>query len=171
MRLRETTFETYVKCLSTYLGYLAHVKGLPLTWDTVFDAARVAGVHAVARGAGAALQQRPWADGGDQDDALARVLEHRHASALAALSKTLNLPPRSMPSAFIGCRWRSSTPSPTPVSPKDASRISPTRPHAPLGRSARSDFNGGYPQAARAGATQAAQRAGGAVRQASLQGS
>jgi hypothetical protein len=92
MRLRETTFETYVKCLSTYLGYLAHVQGLPLTWDTAFDPARVDEFmrwHAARLGRTSSVHGQTVVI---KLTMLAKVLEHRHAHALDDLRKTLKPP-------------------------------------------------------------------------------
>ena len=39
MRLRETTFRTYEKCMATYLGYLTTISERAVTWDGLFELA------------------------------------------------------------------------------------------------------------------------------------
>jgi hypothetical protein len=90
--LRETTFETYVKCLSTYLGYLAHIAQCPVTWDNAFDPALVTAFmqwHAARLGRSSTVHGQTVAI---KMTMLAKVLEHPRAQALNDLRKTLKPP-------------------------------------------------------------------------------
>jgi hypothetical protein len=92
LRLRETTFESYVKCLSTYLGYHAHIVGRPLTWDDAFDPAHVT---AFMRWHAERLRRTSTTHGQTvaiKLATIAKVLEHRHAEALEALRRTFKAP-------------------------------------------------------------------------------
>ena len=85
LRIRETTFRAYVKCMATYVGYLAHIVGRTPTWDDVFD---VAQLRAFLDWHGARLQCPISAHGRRvviTIAAMANVLKHPHARAIAAV--------------------------------------------------------------------------------------
>ena len=91
-RLRETTFQTYVKCLATYLGYHAHIVGHPLTWDEVFDPAHVTAFmrwHAERLGRSSTAHGQLVAI---KLTTMAQVLGYRQAEALGALRRELKPP-------------------------------------------------------------------------------
>ena len=91
-RIRARTFERYTKDLICYLGYLAHVVGGVPTWGDVFDAVKL---RAFVTWHGARVG-RPISAQGRQVVitvvAMANVLKHHHADALAAFLKTLKAP-------------------------------------------------------------------------------
>jgi hypothetical protein len=92
LRLRETTFQSYVKCLSTYLGYHAHIAGRPLTWDEAFDPAHVTAFmrwHAERLGRSSTVHGQTVAI---KLATIAKVLGYRQAPALEALRQTLKAP-------------------------------------------------------------------------------
>jgi hypothetical protein len=91
-RIRETTFQAYVKCLMTYLGYLTYVVGRTPTWDDLFD---VAQLRAFLDWHGARLQCPISAHGLRvviTVAAMANVLKHPHAGTIAALRGEQPLP-------------------------------------------------------------------------------
>ena len=91
-RIRESTFRGYVNRLVTYVGYFTNICGRTPTWDDLFD---VAHLDEFLRWHGERLG-RPVSVQGHQVaqmlGALANVLKHRHARALADFRKTLPTP-------------------------------------------------------------------------------
>jgi hypothetical protein len=92
LRLRETTLRSYAIGLMCYLGYLVHVVGRTPTWDDCFDVARLTEFvrwHAARVGRPMSVQGRHVVI---QNAAMAKVLGHRNARALADLRNTLKAP-------------------------------------------------------------------------------
>ena len=92
LRLRETSFQTYTRSLTTYLGYVANICGRTPTWSDVFD---VAQLTEFVRWHGARVG-RPVRVHGRHIviliAAMAKVLKHPHARELADLRNTLKPP-------------------------------------------------------------------------------
>jgi hypothetical protein len=93
LRLRETTVHAYATNLTYYLGYLAHICGRTPTWAAVFDVVQLTEFvrwHSARLG-------RPLSAHGRHVvvviAAMAVVLKHPHARALADLRNTLPKPP------------------------------------------------------------------------------
>jgi hypothetical protein len=91
-RIRETSFQSYVKLLETYWGYLANVCGRTPVWDDLFDRAQLAEFvswHGARVG-------RPLTTHARQlvivSAAMAVVLHHPHAPELAAYRQGLKKP-------------------------------------------------------------------------------
>ena len=92
LRLRESTFRGYANRLTTYLGYLTHICGRTPTWDDLFDVAQLAEYE---RWQGARLQRTSSVQGHHMAQmlgAIANVLKHPHARALADLRNTFPTP-------------------------------------------------------------------------------
>jgi hypothetical protein len=91
-RIRETSFESYVKLLETYWGYIANVCGRPPVWDDLFDRAQL---MAFVSWHGARLG-RPLTVHARQvvivSAAMANVLKHPHAPELAVYRQGLKKP-------------------------------------------------------------------------------
>jgi hypothetical protein len=91
-RIRETSFESYAVCLSAYFGYLAHIVGRTPTWGDCFD---VPQLRAFVRWYGERLRRSATAHGRRVViivAAMAKVLEHDNARALADLRNSLKAP-------------------------------------------------------------------------------
>jgi integrase len=92
LRLRESSFRTYKKGLATYLGYHATICGRTPTWDDLFD---VTQLTEFLRWYAARLQ-RPISVHARQvvvmAAAIANVLKHPHARALADFRNELPTP-------------------------------------------------------------------------------
>jgi hypothetical protein len=92
LSLREVTFNTYVKCLSTYLGYFANIVGQPLTWESVFELAHVL---EFVRWHAARLQRSSTVHGQTvaiKVATMAKRLEHPQASTLTKFIRGLKPP-------------------------------------------------------------------------------
>jgi hypothetical protein len=92
LRLRETTFKSYAKRLATYLGYLRAVVGRPPTWDDCFDPTQLSAFvrwHAARVGRRISTHAREVAI---MAAAMAKVLGHPQARALADLRNELQAP-------------------------------------------------------------------------------
>jgi hypothetical protein len=91
-RLRDATLRDYVVLLQNYFWYLAHVEERPPTWDDLFDTGLLMGfVHWHA----ARVGRRSSAHGQAvvrKAAAMAKVLEHPHAFALARLRNEFEVP-------------------------------------------------------------------------------
>jgi hypothetical protein len=89
---RETTLQGYRACLGTYLGYLVHVCGRAPVWGDLFDRAQL---REFVRWHGARLGQHHTTQGRNVViviAAMAKVLHHEHARALADFRNTLKKP-------------------------------------------------------------------------------
>ena len=89
---RETTLQGYRTCLATYLGYLANVCGKTPVWEDLFDRAQL---REFVRWHGARLGQHHTTQGRNVViviAAMAKVLHHEHARALADFRNTLKKP-------------------------------------------------------------------------------
>jgi len=93
-RLRERTFQSYIEWLASYFGYLAHIVGRPPTWDDVFDAGQLM-EFVQWHGKRVGRRVSVW---GRQvvilAAAMAKVLAHPHARALADLRNGIKPPDR-----------------------------------------------------------------------------
>ncbi len=91
-RIRETSFQSYVKLLETYWGYIANVCGRTPVWDDLFDRAQLT---EFVSWHGARLE-RPLTVHARQvvivSAAMAVVLKHRNAPELAAYRQGLKKP-------------------------------------------------------------------------------
>ena len=91
-RIRETSFQSYVKLLETYWGYLLNIRGRTPTWDDLFEKAQL---MEFVSWHGARLK-RPLTVHARQmvivSAAMAVVLKHRHAPELAEYRQGLKKP-------------------------------------------------------------------------------
>jgi site-specific recombinase XerD len=92
LRVRETTLQVRAWRLASYVGYLVHVAGTPLTWDACFDPEQL---MAFVRWHGTRLGRRISVFARQVAITLAHVakeLEHPNAQALAKLRNALPRP-------------------------------------------------------------------------------
>ena len=92
LRLRETTLKNYARYLTIYFGYLMHVGGRTPAWEDLFDTAQLT---AFVTWHGARVGRPISAYGRNvviAIAAMARVLKHEKALALADLRNTLKAP-------------------------------------------------------------------------------
>jgi hypothetical protein len=92
LRVRETTFQTYLRLLETYLGYLANICGRTPTWSDVFDVAQLTEFvrwHAarVARSLSTLGRQLVISIA-----AIAKTIQHSHERELGDFAATLKPP-------------------------------------------------------------------------------
>lgn len=91
-RIRETSFQSYVKLLETYWGYIANVCGRTPVWDDLFDRAQLTEFvswHGARVGRPLTVHARQLVI---VSAAMAVVLQHPHAPALAAYRQGLKKP-------------------------------------------------------------------------------
>ena len=92
LRLREESFGTYAKCLTSYLGYLVHICGRQPVWEDLFDTAQLTAFvrwHGVRVGRPVSTHARLVVV---VLATIAQVLRHDHAPALAEMRKGLKHP-------------------------------------------------------------------------------
>ena len=91
-RIRETSFQSYVKLLETYWGYIANVCGRTPVWDDLFDRAQLTAFvswHGARLGRTLTVHARQLVI---VSAAMAVVLKHRNAPALAEYRQGLKKP-------------------------------------------------------------------------------
>jgi hypothetical protein len=102
LRLRETTFDAYVKRLVTYLGYFTHICGRTPAWNDLFDEAQLT---AFVQWQGGRVGRRVGHQGLHVVQviaAMAVVLKHPNARVLADLRNSL---PRPAPVHAKQAHW------------------------------------------------------------------